>query len=889
MQPAFEQALRQGEIAHAIEIAHQWAQSLISQGMQPDQAGIEIARAAAGIYRELVTEPVHQFLESAAASLPPGVGSIVERALKRLMDMVYAWEQRLELVYRERLARELRDFTRARNVPAAVQNIRILCASGRSNEDFQRLAQYCGNVLGTCDNHPHEVDEVLKALDRNPELIGLNHQLVEEMARARAKRLEMMMKSRIETREIEWVRALTDTVVEIKNQLPSANRMDEPDEALLRDVGDLFRSILRIPLWRGQPEKWIDAILLLVEYVPKELAQAAAQSGIEQRAYMTLGYTAKKAVLLTFGELGKLDALTGQLGLLAQSLTETPYLKFAVELMGAMRSPAFYPFLVACLEQKKFAAIQGELIDALGNLGNADARNLLLGALGDTLSARVIDPPRVRHAQRIFSALGKLSKSPRLTLAERTDLIRRALKALPKDQSRLLLSAALQFFSYNPGPLPPDLKAWAVGALSSALWLPDDAPDWAQGGERQSSILGFRQPIVEALKVLAPEAPAPFIEIADAQSMRYGSAFAAIAEICEKTKLEQSLPILERMLLNALLFDDSDRNKYQKEQYWDAAAQQKVDLGKEKVVAPIVYAIGTIGGQDALRILMNFDDQVKSGRMEIPGTETARHLDHFLRELSGGTAGAGLSGALGSGPSAALPPMDPARLDELVKALRGSYFLTGAEKRRMKKITAIGELSRHLPAEAVEPLIEQLNDKDSMVQGAARSALAEYMSRRNPPPERGKFLGRIINALGDPDPAIRQGAAGVIREIGPMHPDVQPVLMRQKDIATDKNVRMGIEAILRDPGSKRLAAGGPMAGMPGGVKQGAAQGMPGMSSGNLPGAAGAPGAETPDAASDTAASKSISILELKRQYVLARQEWIRTGKKGPPPEPPPGV
>ncbi len=858
-----EDALRRSDTATALTLARQWAVQALSEGRAPNDAGLEIARVVAAVYRDFITEPAHEFQASAARALPEGVGALVERALKRLTDPVFAWEQKLETVYRERLARELRDLTKSRDVRSAAENLRLLCAAARTEDDALRLARYCGNVLGSCENHPREAEAVIAHLGRDPAAFGLTHELITELDSARRKRLDVIMRSRMETRELEWTRMLTQTVVEMKEVLPPKERMDEPDEAALRDTADLFRAILRIPLWRGQPEKFTDATLLLVEFAPRDLAQAAAQSGVEQRAYWTLGYTAKKAALLAFTELGKSANFTQVYEAWVRERVQSPYLKYFIELMGATHAPVFYGLLVEWFGQKRLESVREEIVDALGNLGNADARRQLLAHLGETLSARVVDPPRARSATRTLTALGKLSRSPRLTPAERADLVRKALKSSPEGQTRLALHAAMQFFSYNPSPLPDDLKQWAAQTLTFALWLPDDTPEWVQGSERQESILGYRHTITESLKKIVPEAPGPFLEAADRHAARYSGAYMAVAEICEKTRLAAALPILEKMLLSALLFDDTDVTKYSRESYWDSTAGQRVALAKDKVVAPLVYAIGTIGGPEALRILGNLEDEARSGRLRLPGVETARHLDVFLKGLR---ASFGESAA-GAGEQEAL---SEAAVRERIKTLRSSFLFSGAEARRRKIIVAIGELARARPEEAIEALVERLADKDDLVSGAARAALREYTAPRTPGRARGRLFARIVEALGDRDPAIRQQILRLMREIGPACPDLKPLLDRELRMTEKPLVRSEIEALFREGGvgQKPLAEPAPL---PGAESQDGKETEPGADA-----IAGPPRGEA-------------SQMDLKRQYILARQEWIRGGKKGPPPEPPEGL
>lgn len=881
MQHKLLEAFQQGSVEQAVSIAFLWLEQLGAQEVAPGQAGLEIARCAAAAYRDFITEPVHEFQRRAATELPGEAGIVVEKALKRLMDQVVEWEQRLELVYRERLARELRDFARGRNYPAALENIRLLCGAARSEEDSVRLATYTGNILGTCDNHPREVDALITLLEKDPPACGLTHQLITELKDSRRKRADLLMRGRMETREIEWMRTLTQTVVDIKNQFPPSNRMDEPDETILRDIGDLFRAVLRIPLWRNQPEKLIDATLLLVEFVPKELAAAAAQSGIEQRAYMTLGYTAKKAALLTFAEIGKSIPFVRVYETASRDLADSLYLKSLIELMGAMRSPVFYPLLVEWHEQKRFVSFRGELVDALGNLGNADARNLLVSSLEEILSARVIDPPKTRSAERILAALGKLSRSPRLTLAERGDLIRQSIKLIPPAQLQLGLFAALRFFSYNPESLPEDLKTWAVGVLTEALWLPDTAPEWGKGAERQESILGYRHETTEVLKKLVPDTPKPFLECAERKAIQYSGAFLAVAEVCEKVRLRPAVPILEKMLLTAMMFNEQDANRYEAETYWDASIQQRIPLSKEKVVAPIVFAIGTAGGPEALQILTNLDDQIKSGRMQMPGPETARHLMTFLRRLSEEEKAIGAVLPLEAGEGGACPSdagLSAARLAELIKTLTGSYFLVGAEKRRLRKIAAISELAQHTHEKAIQPLLSQLADKDTLVQGAARTALLEYMSRRVPAAIRQVFLDATVQTLADKDPALGRGAAQLLHEIGLAHPELQTVFQQFLESTTSADLRKQISLLLKEksPGGRPAAAPG-----------GRAAGKPAVAA--LPEAGNPPASHAAEVMGQTGKGGAPSALDLKRHYVIARQEWIRGGKKGPPPEPPPGA
>jgi hypothetical protein len=399
--------------------------------------------------------------------------------------------------------------------------------------------------------------------------------------------------------------------------------------------------------------------------------------------------------------------------------------------------------------------------------------------------------------------------------------------------------------------------------------LQDDTPEWAQGAERQESILGFRKPMTDALKRIVPEAPEPFLRRIDRQALRYSGAYLAVAEVCEETRLESAVPILEKMLRNALAHEESDVTRYEAETYWDASARERVPLGKDKTVGALVFAIGTIGGPDAYRVLADLQDQVKSGRIELPGLETARHLMNFLERLKGEAPAATAAQTEGTGAPERQAVLTSQHLDELIKTLKSSFLLAGSSKRRLKKISAISELGHHTPIEAIDPLIQQLTDKDDLVQAAARTALQEYAARDKPEPLRTQALQSIAHALNAKDPALRQGATQTLREIGTGLPEVRALLEQEIAASDNASVQKHIQLLLKESSVGKARERARSAGVGAGT-----------------GAAIVAGGENDE---EDGGPDSMSKIDLKRQYVMARQEWIRGGKKGPPPEPPPGV
>lgn len=846
-----ESYLRNGKPEPAMQAAQKHCETA---GATRDTA-VAIAKAAATVYRDLIAPPVHRFADAAADQLPSEVGPTVQKALQRLIRMTEEWEKKLWAVHTERLARELREWTRMRHIDAAAANAARLMALVPAEQRPKRAA-YIGATLATVINNPREAGEVLQLLARKAGQFHLTTDDVQAMEDARTKRAQQMMGANIENIEREYISTLTQTIVDIKGLLPESNKMDEPDENVLRDVGDQFRSILRVPLWREEPDLLLDATMILVDFIPREVSTTGKLARVEARAYASLGFTAKKAVMLTFQDLGKNKFFTTIYKEWAKDYRETDAVRPIVEFMGALRTDAFNEFLNSLKGDKRAApAVAQEVNKALGSIGGEEAAEQLMAELRTVLTKRNLDSSDLKQGERLVGSLAAIVKSPRTEPAERQRLREYLRSHVPEDISRLAVVTALQGFVYKHDELTAAQRQWAIRVLVRAIWAPDESTAMHKGGERQASELGFRQEYVDALEKLAAADINTLIRAAEPLTARYGAAFMAMADLLEKLRDPATLALLERMLTNTLLHDDSAQNIYQQEYYWDAATQERKPLKKDKVLPPLIHAIGMIGGPHSTEILRRYQDQVATGRVPPPTPEVANYMQKFMG------ADAFAANKAGSEMMEEMQAVSKEDLAGLLKALTSRYFLTSSSKRRAKKVAALTRLGQMGSIDAVETVASQLGDKDPMVVSAAITCLTEYALPSKPKALRDLTINTALDQLQHKDPAVRQGAIKLVKELGPNRKDVREKILGFVKTVERREVKEALAMALKTGGG----GASPME--------------------EIAHAAGGTGGE----GDKKGPVGAMGQLEAKRDYLAARKAWIAGGKIGDPPPKPPGV
>lgn len=862
-----DRALRAGDVQGALAASAAWAQA------SPDDAkatAIEIAKAVAGVYRDLVAEPVHEYVERCEAALPKEVAPTVSKAVGRLVAMTKEWEPKLRACFEERLARELRDYVRSKQWAPALENIRALCTpadSERGNADAaRRRAQYAGAVLGTCLNHPREAEGVVGMVARDPAAYGLDLDLVNAMQKARESRYDQMMRANVENIENQWSTVLKGTQVDILQKMPGKNLMGDPEEAELRDAGDLFRTVLRVPMWLGRWDMMLDATLVLVDFTPKDLALAAQSSGVEGRSYASLGFRAKKTVGMAFMDIGRNAWFARQYANWALDNLDRPQRAELLEFMGALRCDEYAPVFQQLWADKRLKDLRSELTVAIANLASPDSASLLLDELKATLHRSVIDPPAVRKGQQLMEALGRIVRSPRTPDQVRRDILARATDIVPRDNAPLAQAMVHSIVSAKPDMLSADQRRRAIATMVESLWIQDQSTELHKGGERQSNILGARNAAVGALQRLGKDDFEFMLAEFEKRAMRFGGAYMAAAELFEKMKDPRAVPILASMALNAAMQDMGKLSTYQRETYWDATAQTRKELTKDAILAPLVYALGEMGGAEGSRTLDEMFERIQSGRIENPGPETMQFLVKYVARDRGLDRGGPAARRDESEPQA-LPAADPGEVKDLVGKLTARYFLAGGSKRAQAKIPALARLGQLTPPDAIDAIFENLTEKEPMIASAALTAAAEYAAPNKPATLMALVVDKALEGIESRDPALRVECIKLLKEIGPNRAEVRKRVAAFAKTVEEPSARVAIKQFLGEVAPPAPPTGTPAE--PAGADQANGDAAP------------------PQAKSPASAGKS--ALDLKREYMVARQEWIRNGKKGPPPEPPAGA
>ncbi len=847
---AIDQSLRHGRTNEAVAASQRY----MTANNNSREATIEVARTVAAVYRDLIAPPVHEYADKIVAAIPGDAGATINKALGRLIRMTEEWDKKLWEVHVERLAREMREWVRMRHIDAATANVSRLMALAAPDQRVRR-AQYIGATLGTVINNQREAQEVVARLIKNPTEHYCNSESISAMEQARQQRVGQMVGVNLDTLERGFITSITQTIVDIKNALPEPNKMDEPDEAALRDTGDVFRSILRVPLWREDAELFMDATNLFIEFVPKQQTTTAKAANIEARAYGSLGYTAKKTVMLVFQDVGRNAFFTSIYKQWAKDFQGTSAIKPIVEFMGALRSPEFSDFLQTLKTDKKTEVPAAQVATALGSIAGAESSAALMNDLRAILLRKRIETTDIREAETLITALGNIVKSPRTDIDERHRIQEFLRQHVPEDLTRVAITTVMQAFTYKPEEQHPHSRHWATRILARGLWSPDETTAHHKGGERQASELGFRADMVDALIKLSGKEAHVLTRSIEPMVMRYGAPYMAAAELFEKINDPEFLPLLDRMLMNTLLHDENRMNAYQQEFYWDAASQSRKPITKEKLLIPIVHAIGIIGGDRAKEILRRYQEGIQAHKYPPPPPQVAEFMQRFL--------GASVFASAASEESDAAPAaaMDEAEVRELVKAITKSYMLTSKETRRMKKIEALTRLAQGTPLDALDAVFEQLADKDPMVASAAITCISEYALMKKPKVLKDLAINGCIDRLASKEVLVRVGAQKILREVGLNREDVKSRINGFVKNATAQE-RYAVAELYKNVAASNQTPGETLA--------------------SIAQAEGGSAAKKPT-------TDAMGKVELKRQYMQARQAWIAGGKKGDPPPMPDGL
>ncbi|MBX7243951.1 MAG: hypothetical protein K1X53_00530 [Candidatus Sumerlaeaceae bacterium] len=850
-----EEALRQNKS----EAARAAATEYILHGADPSAAADEVGRVLARVYSEFVVAAVHDFYEAAIPTFEEPLAARIRASIQSDIDLTLEWNKRLDGLGNERLVNQLTDSVKANDMPQAEASAQLLIGSASRAEERLARARQVGNVLGPLIHEKERAAALVKAISRNPQKFGIDVMIATEMEEE-FHRASVAAARRERPAGALSRQELTQAVVELSRSLPGRMAIHQAKPEDFENFNRQLRAMLRCGINSFGNEKFHEITMILVEFSPKELSSAAAMAGVEQRLYPTLGRTARTVASKTFSEVGSLPTLSSVYANFARQKLYTRIGKYAVEAMGLFQNADFVPFLIQVMGDAK-AAARSEAEFALGTIGGDPATKALFSALQSNFNVRVLDGDRRRDAITILSALGRAARA--LPPDQRTGIVAQVVKMLPKDDTEFTVRVLTNYFSGKIEALDPRLLSWAAQSAVGALWT-IDRPELTKAAKQ--SPLGFRQPLIDLLEKLAPHARQTINQTAMAFAKTYSGAYLALGELYAKIPDHSNIPVLKQLLFNTSLHDDTKpKSAYTRELVRDAATEEQTDISKDQVIASLIYAIDKIGTDESREILADLFQQVQGGQMPKPGKETANILmeAHMKSAKASGQSAFPVPGQAAEDPTLEAPraPSVTENDLELIKELQANYMFAG--KRREKKVAAMAALAqRHILA-AQKPIMVHLTDKDPIIAAAALTALIELGSGPAAQPVLNQYLDGLVSALEVAENEAKIKIGDALSKFGPKK---SPLKEKLEALGQKPGIPMAVKSVLA-----KITGVVPQAAKPASPKPGE------------PAAA-----DKPPTAADKFMPKGgeLTNLDKKRAYMMARQEWIKGGKRGPEPVPP---
>jgi hypothetical protein len=654
---------------------------------------------------------------------------------------------------------------------------------------------------------------------------------------------------RFEQNSREWTRMLDAAVNRIQEVCPTRNQTGEPSAEDVQTFVNEMMAVLRAGSASGDDEDFIDALLISIDYCPTDPRQFDSVAGVEERAFLALGPRARLTAVRGLSRLGENDLLRGRILALSQSPTGASRVPMLVAVMGGMRHNDFFPYLKQARRQAKKPGQIAAITEALSRIPNPEAADLILADLERSMK-RVVDTGEHRAIKLQLTGLGRIVRLRGMDAEQRARIVNEAIGLVGERDWGISSFAAESLLAVGAQDLDPEARLWGVRQIMRALFSRGRA-DRRAGDDR--SPLGFRAPLVAILQRMGPAMLEPMLESAASHAADYSGAHMAFAEVLSKIGDKRALPILEQMTHAAFHHrdDEDEPGDPLREKVFNPETEEMEDLKRDDVVHSLLHALREVGGEKGRQLVLGFADRVQAGQLRSPGGKTASFLVQAKRE----------SGSLGQRETP-VEDEDAARAEkvseeEFQRALgqaRGKLFGKGR-----KQIEALATLGRSDRPEAAGVMVACLHDKNAAVAAAAEIALAQFVS---PPPPPSIYERALMEVFSDARLLREPALSRWIEVVERCFPKIAPY---------DKLYRKAVSIELGDGElSNRLL---------GAIRPKAAQGK---------NAAEMEEAEEDDPIGEKARAKQ-ELLRAKQLYFRKRQAWIRGGKRGPEPIPPPEI
>ncbi|MCX7013380.1 MAG: HEAT repeat domain-containing protein [Candidatus Sumerlaeota bacterium] len=843
--------LGRGEVERALEEARRhWAEAPDSD----DKKAQDVVKSLRHLYAHLCVPPVHAFLRGAREALAPEAVEQLRHGMDAAFRKTTQWAETIGGLRHERLARELRADIRSNRLKDAALRVQAMVAAAREDESRNEIAAYLGSTFGTLDHDQDKVQELLDAIHNAPGRFGLTVEQAESLRRTRDQVFGRLGAMGLEGREREFNRALTQGIVDLRNRLTLEMAAGEPTEEETAAFFEELHAIARAVALAGLADGWIDATALYVEVAPRDPRAVGPAAAGEERLFLSLNPRQRLVCVRALRRLGGVPAMPKAYLRFAESPAALPYIIPAVEVMGGLGCREFSAFLVKAWRDKSVADPRFSCVDALGRLEDEAAAKLLMARYRQLTKAKPFDPPKRREAEAISTALGRIARGRTVSPERRNAITREAIDNTPAADTRMGLRVALDFFSLQPDTLEDSLIVWAVERIVQGLWSQDLRPEAARADEGRASMLGFRQSMVDLAVRLDRRALRSFLREIEPYSMRYSGAFYAVAEILEAIGDITAIGLLRKLTLAAWMASDEPVSKYFRDTYYDTAGGEVKPLSRDKVIHALLHAIAKIGGHEAIAFLVETARQVRARQLDVPGDDTASFLMSQLmehgREVAEETTAREDSPQRETAARGADNPLALAGVEDVVAALRAFYLLP--KTRRERKVAAIQEIARRRHSAAIDLLLDQLTEKDSLIRSAAVTALLEFAApgaNQATLKHLGEaLLARLEAASPDERPAIRQ----LLMRLNPRREPFRSLILGASESETRAATKAELSRIIRVTGIFQAPDEGALDALP-------------------------VGGEEPAEAMVDPGKAAAAAMEARRQYFLARKAWIAGG------------
>lgn len=811
---------------------------------QPEKTSA-IAEAAVallkGCYDQFILQGVHDFCQDMEFDLPATVTDRIEQTLARRIERTRAWGKILREVTEERLVRECRALIVKKELKGAAQRGTTLLDRA---DDESETDRYCRKLAAGLAQLPHDRQEALTTVGYIMKAVGPAGQLLADVFSSMARQYKAV---EFETHDQASLRLLTEALLAVRPFLPGPMEAGEPDAGQLEKFFEEMHAILRAGLFKRNREDFIDALMVMMEYCPCDPSAIHNLAGVEDRMFTKLGPRAKLTAVRAFGRLGEIETLRRAVMRLASDSEKDDRLKLFTAVMGGLRHRDFFPYLGRMLGKSSQRREEEMIIEVLGRIGNPEAVDLLLERFQNVLKHKH-EAAYEERATTLIKAFGRVARTKGLDPAWRNQLIQRVIKLADGENRQLAFLTAHELFSNRLEELKPELKRWAARKAVEAMWAKLTARQ-----AQEASVNGWREPMVTTLKRLGRELLPEVVETATHYAPQYCGGMSALANALQEIGDERAIPLLEMMIRCAMLYQEETgpQAKLFEEKMVDAATGKLRDLDRDDLVHTLFYTLHRIGGEQGIKIILEYADQIQVGRLTTPGPQTLNFLvDIKLKH-----------GRLDKATQLAqTAEMGEKELKGLLSDARG-----GLLTKKMTRIAAMAALGQARRPEAVGILLEALGDKDPIIATAAHTAMAQFM--RPVPSEKlfCEFLDSVLERPGALKGRLLERLLEFLRMEVPKNQPYDRLLKRQVEIALDDGE---LAHRIRGAASWEAAEA---------KRKGHVELMD----------------ETKQALEAVlseerggALSLSLSKLDQRRAYLEARRLWIANGKIGDPPTAP---